>query len=106
MKHLLFFVVGVSAGLFFTEFQQVPAKYVLLFALIVLLLNQVVRYFVRKNKTVRQAPGNVRTRVRRKFLPQNDQAPIDPNRLKAIMNRPACPIAVAPERAMPFRLRN
>lgn len=49
MRYLLYAVIGLSAGLVLAKFLQVPAKYVVLSALIVLLLNQVVRYFLRKD---------------------------------------------------------
>ncbi|WP_346893855.1 DUF1963 domain-containing protein [uncultured Roseibium sp.] len=98
MKYLLYIVIGISAGLVVTEFLQVPAKYVVLFALIMLLLNQVARYFLRKEKAAHRAPGSVRTRADRRSLPKDGQPLIDPKRLEAIMNRPARPMAVAPER--------
>lgn len=93
MKYLLFVVIGVSAGLYVTEILHGPAKAVLLFALIVLLLNQVARYFLGKNKITRQATGSVRTGTHCKPQAKDEPAPIDPKRLEAILNRPARAIA-------------
>ena len=99
MKYLLYVIIGISAGLFLTEILQVSAKNVLLFALIVLMLNQVAKFFLRKNKTTRQARGSAQTRVRRKPMAKDGQATIDPKRIEAIIHRPTRPIADSQESA-------
>lgn len=89
MKYLLYVVMGISAGWVLTRILGVPPKHLVLFSLIVLLLNQVAKYFLRKEKTIRRMPADDRTRGHRKSIPKDGRVPIDPKRIEAIMTRPA-----------------
>ncbi|MBD3756467.1 MAG: DUF1963 domain-containing protein, partial [Gammaproteobacteria bacterium] len=96
-KLLLYTAIGVSVALFLQRSLHVPTRHIVLFCLITLLVTQVAKYFLSRNKRARRMPDENRTIWRSGPYVKAGQLRVDPKRVEAIINRPARSTTETPE---------